>query len=101
MAERGPSKLFHAIVVAGAALGGACSGALPSGRDAAAETSRDRPGGSEVIVIDASPRDEAAPDAVCENPQFHQCTTVSDCWICGCVCPQIADAGGGCFPCYI
>jgi hypothetical protein len=78
---QGPSRLFHAIVVAGAALGGACSSSrtLPASDGAVMEARVD---GAESDAGSA-PDAQAAPDRGPDAGVDRQC----DCL--------------GCYPCYV
>jgi hypothetical protein len=101
------SKLFHAIVVAGAGLVGGCSRTLTASPDAAADAvadvAADGSGGADSsgerdrfeVPLDAGFIDTPSADRTCT------CRGDSgiSCQICDCGCYTL-DAGA-CFPCYV
>jgi hypothetical protein len=97
MRKRGRSRLFHAIVVAGAGLGGGCSASHPIVVDGAAD------GASADSALadagtDAGPTTDAddAPGIVLTFPDAGAPDGLQ------CACPKPPDAApGACFPCFI
>jgi hypothetical protein len=114
----GRSKLFHAIVVAGAGMIGGCSrgpvageAAFGSGRDAASSRGEDATadrgdngpsdaGAGDGLLINTTPPDSGADTGVC-SCGMHMGVV---CYTCSCSCGtgELVD-GGSCapFPCYV
>jgi hypothetical protein len=102
MRPPGSSKLFHAIVIAGAGLVGGCSRTLSNNSDA----SLDRPAeagseasseaGSNDRTLDGAMNSDVGPEHTCS------CTTDGsfNCCACSCDSHELID-GGLCFPCYV
>jgi hypothetical protein len=100
MRPPGTSKLFHAIVVAGAGLVGGCSRTLSERTDASfdrpAEASSDLGTSADRTLDLALSIDVAFQDATC-SCQLDGGVT---CCVCFCATREPVD-GGACFPCYI
>ena len=109
MRPTGSSKLFHAIVIAGAGLVGGCSRPLSNKTDA----SLDRPAqaGSEVgsdvgseAGSEAGSNDRGLDVAANDAGTEHTCYCVTDgsfnCCACSCDTRELID-GGICYPCYV
>jgi len=82
---QGPSRLFHAIVVAGAALGGACSTSrsLPASDGAVIEARSDGAESDAGPAPDAQAAPDRGPEAGADAGVDRSC----DCL--------------GCYPCYV